>query len=74
MPRRDSASDAGLPVKLSSRLPELELEELLDRDKKTGREGRTWALPFDWGDCRLVPPSTEEEAAMLPAALGRLKA
>ena len=65
-------SAAGLPVKLDGIQPH-RIRELLDRDKKSRAGGRTWALPFDWEDCRLVrlEPSREEE--FLPDALRALE-
>ncbi|MBN2588196.1 MAG: 3-dehydroquinate synthase, partial [Candidatus Fermentibacteraceae bacterium] len=44
----------GLPLGLDGGIEKHELESLLNRDKKTRRDGRIWALPFDWCDCRLV--------------------
>jgi 3-dehydroquinate synthetase len=60
---------AGLPTGLKERPERSLLEELLGRDKKSCSEGRTWALPFDWEDCRLVRLSPPEEELLLPGAL-----
>lgn len=64
---------AGLPLGIEREITGQELEELLKRDKKTRREGRIWALPFDWGDCRLVRLSPEEEEKVLPGVISLLK-
>lgn len=64
---------AGLPVKMDIDPVMEELQKQLERDKKTRRGDRTWALPFDWCDCRLVPLTPDEEAGLLPAALELLK-
>ena len=63
---------AGLPVRLRERPGEDLLGEMLDRDKKSTSDGRTWALPFDWEDCRLVKLDAGAEESLLPGALGRI--
>jgi 3-dehydroquinate synthetase len=60
---------AGLPVRLRERPEQDMLEELLGRDKKSRSGGRTWALPFDWEDCRLMKLDRTEEEGLLRAAL-----
>lgn len=50
------------------------LTRLLQHDKKSRRSGRIWALPFDWGDCRLTPMTTDQEEEILPEALSCLRA
>ena len=55
-------SDAGLPLRVEDDSIQRILG-LLDTDKKSRAGCRTWALPFDWEDCRLVrlePPREEE--------------
>jgi 3-dehydroquinate synthetase len=64
----------GLPIGLNGGIKKHEFESLLNRDKKTRRDGRVWALPFDWCDCRLVQLSREEEDRVLPGVLSLLKA
>lgn len=64
---------AGLPVGIDGGIPLLRLEEFFSKDKKTRREGRVWALPFDWCDCRLVRLTAEEEETALPGVLNLLR-
>jgi 3-dehydroquinate synthase len=64
----------GLPIHVDADLPIDELEDFYSRDKKTMRNGRIWALPFDWCDCRLVRLSAAEEDKILPGILDVLKA
>lgn len=61
-------TEAGLPVSIDGVTPERVLG-LLGTDKKSRACGRTWALPFDWEDCRLVRLGSSREEELLPAAL-----
>lgn len=64
----------GLPSRLDD-VPDMDsLTGFLAMDKKTREDGRKWALPFDWGDCRIVSLTRIEEEAVLPEALSLLKA
>ena len=65
---------SGLPTEIEG-IPSSEvLARLLQYDKKTRRSGRIWALPFDWGDCRLTHMTTDQEEEILPEALSFLRA
>ncbi|MBD3277906.1 MAG: 3-dehydroquinate synthase [Candidatus Aegiribacteria sp.] len=63
----------GLPTSLEDDIPGERILELLLKDKKSRGEGRVWALPFDWCDCRLTELSSEEERKILPGILKLLK-
>ncbi|OPL20118.1 MAG: hypothetical protein AVO35_01305 [Candidatus Aegiribacteria sp. MLS_C] len=63
----------GLPGRMDVDPLMEEIRKRLERDKKTRRDARTWALPFDWCDCRLVPLTPDQEAELLPGALEVLK-
>ena len=63
----------GLPTSLEDHIPGDRVLELLLKDKKSRREGRMWALPFDWRDCRLTELTHEEERNILPGILKLLK-
>ncbi|MBD3368832.1 iron-containing alcohol dehydrogenase [Candidatus Fermentibacteria bacterium] len=63
----------GLPVRLEGKVDPAAVTSFLDHDKKTGGDGRTWVLPYDWEDCRLENLSPREEAALLEVALGELR-
>jgi 3-dehydroquinate synthase len=63
---------SGLPVKLGDGFDGDGLESFLDRDKKTSGGSRTWVLPFDWEDCRLVRLDASEEQRLLREAMGFL--
>lgn len=65
---------SGLPTGIEG-IPSSEvLTRLLQYDKKTRISGRIWALPFDWGDCRLTPMTTDQEEEILPEILSCLRA
>ncbi|MCD4848444.1 MAG: 3-dehydroquinate synthase [Candidatus Aegiribacteria sp.] len=64
----------GLPTEIQG-IPSSEvLAGLLQHDKKTRRNGRIWALPFDWGDCRLTHMTNDQEEEILPEIMSCLKA
>jgi len=65
---------AGLPTCLSDTVSGEKLALLFERDKKTRRDGRIWALPFDWCDCRLECLTPDQEEKALPFALNLLEA
>jgi len=64
---------AGLPVKVKDMISEEEIFRLFEKDKKTRRDGRTWALPFDWCDCRLTHLTPDQEEKILPEVMHLLK-
>jgi 3-dehydroquinate synthetase len=70
----DTLKRVGLPAKIGDTVSEEILFKLFDRDKKTRRNGRIWALPFDWCDCRLMNLSADQEESILPAVMDLLKA
>jgi len=61
------AERLGLPVGAPS-TPGRALGRFLERDKKTSAAGRTWVLPFAWGDCRRVLLDATEERRLLSEA------
>jgi 3-dehydroquinate synthetase len=63
----------GLPTTLHDMVTEEKLAHLFKRDKKTRRDGRIWALPFDWCDCRLAHFTPEQEEKDLPFVISLLK-
>lgn len=64
----------GLPTEIEG-IPSSEaLSRLLQHDKKTRRGERIWALPFNWGDCRLIHMTTDQEEKILPKVLTSLRA
>lgn len=57
---------------LRDRLDGMDLQRVrryLRRDKKTAPGGRTWVLPYGWGDCRPILLGPREESALLSAGL-----
>jgi 3-dehydroquinate synthetase len=70
---RHMLKQAGLPTDLSDTVSKEKLTRLFERDKKTRRDGRIWALPFDWCDCRLTRLTPDQEEKVLPIALNLLK-
>lgn len=65
---------AGLPTVVNDMVSGETLSRLFDKDKKTRRNGRTWALPFDWCDCRLTLLTPDQEEKALPGIMNLLKA
>jgi len=65
---------SGLPTEIREILSSEVLTRLLQYDKKTRRSGRTWALPFDWNDCRLTHMTSAQEEEILPEILSCLRA
>ncbi len=70
---RELLAETGLPYRLVEKTSLEEIRGMLSRDKKTMRKQRTWALPFDWGDCRLVELSPDEEYELVSEALELLE-
>ncbi len=64
---------AGLPTNISGIIPEKGLYDLLNRDKKTRRDGRVWSLPFDWLDCRLMKLTSDREEEIFPGVISQLE-
>ena len=64
---------AGLPTNVNDMVSQEKLSLLFERDKKTRRDGRIWALPFDWCDCRLTYFTPDQEEKVLPFVLSLLK-
>ena len=64
---------AGLPTRIDDMVSEEKLSRLFEKDKKTRRDGRIWALPFDWCDCRLTRLTPDQEEKVLPFVLNQLK-
>ncbi len=62
-------SSCGLPVGLPGGVDMAGIMALVAGDKKSGTGSRTWALPFGWGDCRLVQLEPEEEERLVSGAL-----
>lgn len=62
-----------LPTSLKDDISKDRVLQLLLKDKKSRREGRVWALPFHWCDCRLIELSSKEEQDILPGILKLLK-
>jgi 3-dehydroquinate synthetase len=59
----------GLPRHIPGGISAAAVRRFLDADKKTGGRGRTWILPFAWGDCRQVLLDPGEEKHLLGSAL-----
>ncbi len=59
---------AGLRDRLEG-IDHARVRRYLSRDKKTAPGGRTWVLPFGWGDCRPVLLEPREESVLLAAGL-----
>jgi len=71
---QDMLEEIGLPFTIPE-IPVLQdMADVLDHDKKSRRAARRWALPFGWGDCRIVELTPEQESSILPSALASLKA
>ncbi|MCK4807036.1 MAG: 3-dehydroquinate synthase [Candidatus Aegiribacteria sp.] len=71
---RHILKQAGLPTGVNDMVSEEKLSRLFNRDKKTRRGGRIWALPFDWCDCRLTLLTPDQEEETLPGIMNLLKA
>lgn len=69
---RHMLKQADLPTSVDDMVSEEKLSGLFKRDKKTRRDGRIWALPFDWGDCRLTYFTAEQEEKALPEVMNLL--
>ncbi len=65
---------AGLPTALNDTVSGEKLSRLFEKDKKTRRDGRIWALPFDWCDCRLTHLTPDQEKKVFPLFMNLLKA
>lgn len=61
--------ELGLPRHIPGGISATAVRRFLDADKKTGGGGRTWILPFAWGDCRQVLLDPGEEKPLLRSAL-----
>ncbi len=70
---RRMLKQAGLPTSVDNMISGEKLSRLFERDKKTRKNGRIWALPFDWCDCRLTHLSPDQEEKVLPFVLNQLK-
>ncbi|MEN8209770.1 MAG: 3-dehydroquinate synthase family protein, partial [Candidatus Fermentibacteria bacterium] len=70
---RRMLKQAGLPTTLSDKVSPEKLSHLFDKDKKTRKDGRIWALPFDWCDCRLERLTPDQEEKALPLAMNMLR-
>jgi len=68
----DLCRELGLPRRLPAGVSPAAVRRFLDRDKKTAGGGRTWILPFAWGDCRQVLLEPREEDILLRYALASL--
>ncbi len=64
---------AGLPTGINEMVSGEKLSQLFNKDKKTRRDGRIWALPFDWCDCRLTHFTPDQEETLLPGIMSLLK-
>lgn len=59
-----------LPLTIPPEIPDI--IEFMQMDKKTLKDGRVWALPFGWEDCRLIKLSPNEETRLLQTALNAI--
>jgi 3-dehydroquinate synthase len=64
---------AGLPCSIGNDRSLDDVRDLIAYDKKTMTDGRIWALPFDWGDCRLTRLTPDEEGKVLSRAMDILR-
>jgi 3-dehydroquinate synthase len=62
-----------LPVCIPENMEIPDILSFLQKDKKSSVESRTWVLPFDWEDCKLVELTGHEERSLITDAVGALK-
>lgn len=70
---REVLVKCGLPVCIPENMEITDILSFLQKDKKSSIESRTWVLPFDWEDCRLVELTDHEESSLITDAVGTLK-